>query len=264
MEGDYAYAGFGIWPNTSTIAQAFDDWSADAFVARILAEPETGLYWTLLINSDEDDRGTDQSFGGVLTIGEIANVPQIFNITQEDFQKSGFPNLTLVTEYPCLNNSASYNGDHYYAVIDAISWGNGSATLNSTVPGTPEGKIAAYIDSTYSWNQVPYSVTEQLYKNLENATYVKDTRLWHFKCTELTINITIAGHDYPLSPLTAARHVEGLDCVGTVSHASTSAPSTFAYAFLGSSKPSQITLEVMLSSAFPSVRPRGWFYFSES
>jgi len=103
----------------------------------------------------------------------------------------------------------------YYVIIDAISCGNGSASLNSTIPGTPDGKIAAYIDSTYAWNQVPYTVTEQLYKNLENATYVKDTRLWHFKCTELTVNITIAGYDYPLSPLTVAQHVDGLECVGT-------------------------------------------------
>lgn len=264
VEGDYAYAGFGIWPNTSTIAQAFGDWSADTFVARILAEPKTGLYWTLLINSDEGERGTDQSFGGVLTIGEIANISQIFNVSQEDLRQYKFPDLTLVTEYPILNNSASHNGCNYYAVIDAISWGNGSATLNSTVPGTPHGKIAAYIDSTYPWIQAPYAVTEKLYKNLENATYAKDTGLWHFKCTELTVNITIAGHDYPLNPLTTARHIDGLNCVGTVSHASTSAVGTFAHMFLGSSKPSQITLKVILSLAFPSVRPRNWFCFSVS
>jgi len=217
MDGEYAYAGFGIWPNTSTIAQAFGDWSADSLVARILAEPDTGLYWTLLINPDEDDRGTDKSFGGVLTIGEIVNVSQIFNVAQEDLKKYNFPDLKLVTEYPWLNHSASYNGISYYAIIDAISCGNGSTTLKSTVPGTPEGKISAYIDSTYSWIQVPYSVTEQLYKNLQGAAYDKDTRLWHFKCTELNINITIAGYDYPLSPLTAVQHVDGLDCVGTVS-----------------------------------------------
>lgn len=263
MDGDCAYAGFAIWPNTSTIAQAFDDWSADSLIARILAEPETGLYWTLLINPVEDDRGTANSFGGVLTIGEIANVSQIFNVTQEDLTKYNFPDLKLVAEYPSLNNNVSYNGNTYYAIIDAISWGNGSATLKSTVPGTPDGKIAAYIDSTYSWIQVPYSVTEQLYKHLEGATYVKDTRLWHFKCTELTINITIAGHDYPLSPLTAARHVDGLDCVGTVSHARTPALVPLLILFSGSSKQSQIMMEAMLSLVFPSVRPhRVWFCFS--
>lgn len=217
-EGECAYAGFGIWPNTSSIAQAFGDWSADSLIARILAEPETGLYWTLLINPLEDDRGTDESFGGVLTIGEIVNVTQIFDVTQEDIKKYDFPDLKLVAEYPWLNHSASYNGIPYYAIIDAISCGNGTATLKSTVPGTPDGKISAYIDSTYSWIQVPYSVTEQLYKNLPGATYMKDTRLWHFECTELNINITIAGYDYPLSPLTAVQRSDGLKCVGTVSH----------------------------------------------
>lgn len=224
--GENAYAGFGIWPNTSTIAQAFGDWSADTFIARILAESDAGLYWTLLIHPVEDDRGTDRSFGGVLTIGEIVNVSQVFNVTQEELEKNHFPDLTLVSEYPFLNNSASYNDNCYYIIIDAISWGNGSATLNSTVPGTPHGKIAAYIDSSYSWNRVPYSVTEQLYKNLKNATYVKETRLWYFECTELTINITIAGYNYPLSPLTAVQHVDGFNCVGTVSHASAPALGT--------------------------------------
>jgi len=257
VDGEYAYAGFGIWPNTSTIAQAFNDWSADSFVARVLAEPVTELFWTLLINPVEEDRGTDKSFGGIITIGEIANVSLIFNVTQEDIHESNFPDLALVAEYPPLNYSASYNGEYYYALIDAISWGNGSATLNSSVPGVPDDKVPACIDSTYPWIGAPYSVTEQLYKNLENATYMKDTGLWHFKCTELTVNITIAGHDYPLSPLTAAQHVDGLNCVGTVSHTSTSALGTFAYAFLDSSKPSQITLEVVLSLAFPSVSTRG-------
>lgn len=256
MEGDYAYAGFGIWQNTSTIVQAFDNaWSADPFVARILAEPETGLYWTLLINPDEGERGFDQTFGGVLTIGQIANLSQIFNVPEEDLQQYKFPDFRLVTEYPILNNSASYNGCNYYVVIDAISWGNGSATLNSTIPGIPHGKVGAYIDSTYPWIQAPYAVTEKLYKDLEGATYAKDTGLWHLQCTELAVNITIAGHDYPLNPLTTTQHVDGLNCVGTVSHASTPAVGTFTHIFLGSSKPSQITLEVILSLAFPSVRP---------
>ena len=262
VEGDYAYAGFGIWPNTSSIAQAFGDWSADSLVARILAEPDAGLYWTLLINPIEDDRGTDQSFGGVLTIGEIANLAQIFNVTQEDLKNNSVPDLNLVTEYPCLNNSASYNDNSYYIIIDAISWGNGSATLNSSVPGTPDGKTSAYIDSTYSWNQVPYPVTEQLYKDLEGATYEKDTRLWYFDCVELTINITISGYDYPISPLTAVQHVDELKCVGTVSHSSAPAHGVSSYTSSGSSKPSQIMLEAMLSLAFPSVRPRRiWFCF---
>jgi hypothetical protein len=102
--------------------------------------------------------------------------------------------------------------------------GNVSATLNSTVPGTPSGKISAYIDSTYSWIQVPYTVSEQLYKNLPNATYKNDTRLWYFKCTELNVNFTIAGYDYPLSPLTVAQRVDGLNCVGTVSCTNTPFP----------------------------------------
>jgi len=257
VDGEYAYAGFGIWPNTSTIAQAFGDWSADSFVARVLAEPASGFYWTLLINPVEEDRGTDKSFGGIITIGEIANVSLMFNVSQEDIHESGFPDLTLIADYPHLNYSASHNDEYYYAVIDAISWGNGSATLNSSVPGIPDDKAPACIDSTYSWIVAPYSVTEQLYKGLENATYMEDTGLWSFKCTELTINITIAGHDYPISPLTAAQHVDGLNCVGTVSHASTSVLGTFAYAFLDSSKPNQITLEVVLSLASPSVSPRG-------
>ena len=217
MDGEYAYGGFGIWPNTSTIAQAFGDWSADSIIARITAEPETGLYWTLLLNPSEYDRGTDHSLGGVLTIGEIVDVTQIFNVTQEDLQKVNFPDLKSVVEYPYLNSSYTYDGTAYYAVIDAISWGSRSVTLKSTIPDTPQGKIAAYLDSTYSWIEVPYSVTEEMYKGLEGATYDKDRRLWHFKCTELTITITIAGHDYPLSPLTAVQHVDGLNCVGTVS-----------------------------------------------
>jgi len=252
VDGEYAYAGFGIWPNTSTIAQAFGDWSADSIIARILAEPVAELYWTLLINPFEDDRGTDDSFGGVLTIGEIVDVTQIFNVAQEELKNANFPDLKLVAEYPWLNNSGSYNGDYYYAIIDAISWGNGSATLKSTVPGTPDGKIAAYVDSTYSWIQVPYSVTEQLYKDLEGATYAKDIGLWHFKCTELTINITIAGHDYPLSPLTAVQHFDGLDCVGTVSHRSVPALGPFAYLLLSQfqAKPENAGGDVVLGVPF--------------
>ena len=151
------------------------------------------------------------------------NLEQIFNVTQDDLTKNHVPDLSKVTQYPHLNHSAWYK-DHYYpALIDHISWKGGSATLNSTVPGTPSGKIAAYIDSTYSWIQVPYSVTEQMYGKLENATYMKDTRLWTFKCTELTITITIAGYDYPMSPLSAVWHIDKYNCIGTVSRANTPA-----------------------------------------
>jgi hypothetical protein len=232
-DGDYAYAGFGIWPNTSTIYKEYGDWSADSFIARVLAEQGTGLYWTLLLSPAEDDKGTDKSFGGVLTIGEIADVTQIFGVTKEDLKKYNFPDLTHVEKYPWLNHDGWYNDQHYYIVIDGISWGGGSATLKSTVSGTPGGKIAAYIDSTYSWIQVPYSVTEQMYKHLEGATYEKDTGLWHFKCTELTIIIVIAGYEYHISPLSAAHHVDGYTCVGTVSHASRSAPRYFYLSFPG-------------------------------
>ena len=224
-DGGYAYAGFGIWPNTSTIALEFGDWSADSLVARILAEPDAEPYWTLLINPLEDDRGTDQSFGGVLTIGEIVNLSQIFNVTADELKNSSVPDLTQVANYPALNNNGVYNGTSYYTLIDAISWGNGTATLKSSVSGTPNGKISAYLDSINPWIDVPYSITEELYKNLTNATYEKGTGLWHFKCTELTINITIAGHAYPLSPLTAVGHLESSNCVGNVSHTSTSAVS---------------------------------------
>jgi hypothetical protein len=217
FNGKCAYGGFGIWPNTSTVNQAIGDWSADSFIPRILAEPAAGPYWTLLINPSEDDRGTDESFGGIFTIGEIVNITQIFNISQTDLKKYNVPDLTLITQYPVLNHTGVCDGITYYTLIDAISCGNRSVTLNSSVTETPKGKISAYIDSTSPWNQVPYSITEELYKGLENATYVKETGLWHFKCTELSVNITIGGHPYPLSPLTVAQHVDSLTCVGTVS-----------------------------------------------
>lgn len=254
VDGEFAYAGFSVWPNTSTVFQAFDDWSADSFISRVLAEPAAGPYWTLLISPLEDDLGIAGSFGGLLTIGEIANVPQIFNITKGELQKNNFPDLGLIIGYPYLNNPGMYNNVAYYAVIDAIKWGSVSATLNSSIPGTPAGKISATIDSTDSWIQVPYSVTEQLYKNLENATYRNDTRLWYFKCTELNINITIAGYDYPLSPLTAVQRVDGLNCVGTVSFTSTDALGVLLILSL-SSKQSPRMLEVTLFLVFPSVRP---------
>ena len=171
----------------------------------------------MLINPVEDDKGTDQSFGGVLTVGEIVNLAQIFNVTEQDLKKNNVPDLTQVTSYPVLNHKGVYNGLYYYTLIDAISWGNGSAHLKSSVPDTPDGKISAYLDSINPWIDVPYSITEELYKHLENATYEKDTGLWYLKCTELTINITIAGHAYPLSPLTALGHVDSYNCVGNVS-----------------------------------------------
>ena len=164
------------------------------------------------------------SFGGVLTIGEIADIATIFNLTADDLKNASFPDLKQVAEYPYLNNSGVYNDITYYIIIDAISWGKESATLKSSVPGTPDGKISAYIDSIQPWNQVPYSITEQLYGHLKNATYVKESGLWFFDCTELTIDITIAGKDYPLSPLTVAQHFEDLICVGTVSHISARPP----------------------------------------
>ena len=146
------------------------------------------------------------------------NLSQIFNVTEDDLKKNNVPDLTQVASYPALNHNGVYNGTSYYTLIDAISWGNGSATLKSSVPGTPDGKISAYLDSINPWIDVPYSITEELYKNHENATYVKDTGLWYLKCTEFTINITIAGHAYPLSPLTAIKHLDSYNCVGNVSH----------------------------------------------
>lgn len=216
----------------------FNDWSADTFTARVLAEPNAEPYWTLLINPFEADRGKDDSFGGVFTIGEIVNLSQIFNVTQGDLTENHVPDLTKVTQYPRLNHSAWYKDHYYYALIDRISWKGGSATLNSVVPGTPSGKIAAYADSTYSWIQVPFSVTQQLYGGLKGATYMQETRLWHFECTELTITITIAGYDYPISPLTAVWHVDNLNCVGTVSR--TNAPALCASLILFLAVPSQL------------------------
>ena len=146
------------------------------------------------------------------------NLSQIFNVTEDDLKNNNVPDLTQVSKYPALNYNGVYNGISYYTLIDAISWGNGSAHLKSSISGTPDGKISAYLDSINPWIDVPYSITEELYKNLENATYVKETGLWHLKCTELTINITIAGHAYPLSPLTALGHLESSNCVGNVSY----------------------------------------------
>ena len=253
-EGPLAYAGFDIWPNTSTVYQAFNDWSADSFISRVLADPQGDPYWTLLINPLQNEGGTDGAFGGLYSIGELVNITQIFNVTEDQLRSNNFPDLSRVTEYPWLNNTGSYGGVTYYAIIDAIKWGDVSATLESTVPGTPSGKISAYIDSTYSWIQVPYAVTEQLYKNLPDATYNNGDRLWYFTCTELNVNITIAGYDYPLSPLTAVQQADNGKCVGTVSRDNAIFLSTYAYTFSGSSKPRPRMSEAMLFLVFPSVR----------
>jgi len=166
-----------------------------------------------------------------MSMGEIVSLTQIFNTTEDELKKDNVPDLTHVTNYPVLNYKGVYNGTSYYALIDAISWGNGSATLKSTISGTPNGKISAYLDSTDPWIHVPYSITEELYKHLEGATYAKDTGIWHLKCTELTINITIAGHAYPIAPLTAVGHVDSYNCVGNVSLQSIYTLSTLAYLF---------------------------------
>lgn len=183
---------------------------------------------------------------------------QIFNVTEEDLKKDKVPDLSLINGYPPLNNSGVYNGISYYTLIDSISWANGSATLNSTVPGTPSGKISAYIDSTDPWIYVPYPITEQLYKGLKNATYVKDTGLWHFTCTELTINITIAGYAYPLSPLTAVEHIESTDCVGNVSRVNTPDPRCFCLSFSRQfrAKPDNVGGDIVLGVPFCKTSPR--------
>jgi hypothetical protein len=188
---DYAYLGLGTI-NQSIIYSQINEMSGEPFIVRTLANSPNSAYYTLLLQPDISDYGHNQSFGGIFTIGEIVNFENLFNISSSDLE--GVPDLQQVTTFPQLQ----YNGEGATIVIDAINGPYGPINVTSNLQ-VDAGKAVAIIDTIFPVILVNADVTKAIYSSVPGAQY-SDNGVWTFPCTELTVTITIGGHDYLLSP----------------------------------------------------------------
>lgn len=193
---EYAYLGLGTNQQSQVDAQ-FSDWSSASFIPRLLGESPNNTYFTILFSPSPEDYGTDMSFGGIFTIGEIVDFNEVFNATLDSPIE-----MSEILSRPALQ----LNGQREFA-ISGLTGPQGPITLS--------GNTTAYIDTTSSSILVNPEVAEAIYGKVSSSHYSSSDGLWYLPCTQINVTFTISGYDFPISPLNMLRPTND-SCVGTV------------------------------------------------
>ncbi|CAA7262971.1 unnamed protein product [Cyclocybe aegerita] len=182
----------GLGPNESSVIRKkmkkAD--SSNTLVQRVFeANRSTENYITFLLDRKGDP---GEQFKGQFTISEI--VP-------------GFENITSMPKLDVDKVNRLLKADqHWQALTDednGIIGPDGNAvTIDSIVPGAPEGQFVAVVDSGFTFSQVPREVSDAIYGRVRGAYYDEKNEWWLIPCGQyLNISFNFGGRNYPIHPL---------------------------------------------------------------
>lgn len=130
-----------------------------------------------------------------------------------------------------VSNIESAN-QHWTTLIDAVYGPDGKIIpVDSSVPGTPQGKFVAAYDTGFTLPQVPSPISDAIYGRVQGAEFDENENCWIIPCDqELNVTFTIGGQNISINPLDTsapASNVGGQDpnqCIGAVSEVSNICP----------------------------------------
>ncbi|OBZ70907.1 hypothetical protein A0H81_09365 [Grifola frondosa] len=160
--------------------------------------PSDHQYYTILFSPDVNKTGTDGTFSGFFTIGELVDLSEIFNGASADL-----PDLTLIKGQPELPLTATGQFS-----VDAISINAQPFQLKSEIPQAPSGKPLAIVNTADPWIRASFEVVSAIYGNVSGATFVDQSTIGTFQVpcsTQVEVTVTLGGQDYVLDPSTLVR-----------------------------------------------------------
>ncbi|RDB14818.1 Aspartic protease 6 [Hypsizygus marmoreus] len=214
----------GLGPNKgSVIRKKLDGDTGDTLLTHIWQQTQSEQsYITFLLDRKSDP--TDP-FTGQLTISEL--VPGFENITS-------MPKLDVDTVNRLLSSD-----QHWQALTDknngVIGPDGNAVTVDSIVPGAPDGQFVAVFDSGFTFSQVPREVSDAIYGRVRGAVYDVKDEIWTVPCGQLIqISLQFGGRTYPVHPLdTVDDNFHRLDAAGSRVCIGAFQPITSAFSLLG-------------------------------
>ncbi|KIY73636.1 acid protease [Cylindrobasidium torrendii FP15055 ss-10] len=145
------------------------------------SDPSTNNYITFAFQRSTDD---SEDVEGGLTIGEY----------EEDYKD--IANTDKISTWPTTAPK------RWNILVEALIVGSSVITPSTVVPDAPGNKAVALLDSGTSYSYVPEEVAQQIYGNVEGASYNKKSGYWTVPCsTEIDMAIQINGRTFPMHPL---------------------------------------------------------------
>lgn len=79
---------------------------------------------------------------------------------------------------------SSVSGDHWSAVLDSMNINGKPFQFNaSRIQGVPEGKVAAVLDTGFSFPPLPAPAVDAIYSTIEGAVFDRNHSFWIVPCT---------------------------------------------------------------------------------
>lgn len=109
-------------------------------------------------------------------LGDVAQGTFLIGEHDENFQNvAGAPQLTSVS------------GDHWSVVLDAMKVNGQAFQFNaSRIQGVPAGKVAAVLDTGFSFPPLPAPAVDAIYSSIPGAVFDTDQSVWIVPCNEST------------------------------------------------------------------------------
>ncbi|EIW62831.1 acid protease [Trametes versicolor FP-101664 SS1] len=155
-------------------------------------------------------------------------------------------NFQSVTDAPQLT---SVSTDHWSVVLDAMNINGKPFQFNaSRIQGVPAGKVAAVLDTGFSFPPLPPPAVDAIYSTIEGAVFDRNQSLWVVPCnSSLSLSFVFGGQEYFVHPLDLTFPVSGpLD--GPGSQNVTVCVNTFQYLTLDPTK--FVGFDLILGDAF--------------
>ncbi|EMD39148.1 hypothetical protein CERSUDRAFT_93190 [Gelatoporia subvermispora B] len=142
--------------------------------------------FTVLLGRSGD---LDETTEGVFTIAEYD--PDFSDIVNQP-QLARFPNPTDLSQQP-----------RWSVVMDGMTVNGEPFQFNASgVPGTPEGKTVAVLDTGFTFPPIPAGAVDFIYGSIQGAVYDNSTGLWIVPCLNSTnLAFQFGNVSIPIHPL---------------------------------------------------------------
>ncbi|KAI0633304.1 acid protease [Trametes polyzona] len=145
-------------------------------------------------------RSFDVALGRTDGLGDVADGLFLIGAHDDNFQQ--------VANAPALT---SVSTDHWSVVLDAMNINGKPFQFNqSRIQGVPDGKVAAVLDTGFSFPPLPPPAVDAIYSGLEGAVFDHKQALWVVPCnSSVQLSFVFGGQEFFVHPLDVTFPVAG-------------------------------------------------------
>ncbi|KAH9895010.1 acid protease [Cubamyces lactineus] len=140
------------------------------------------------------------------------NIPRNFDValSRADGLNDVAPGVFLIGEhdqdFQQVENAPqlpSVSSEHWTIVMDAMTINGQQFAFNaSRVPGVPEGKVAAALDTGFSLPPLPPPAVDAIYSTIPGAAFSQSLQSWIVPCSaSANVSFVFGGQEYLVHPL---------------------------------------------------------------